>query len=161
MSVAQPGGEFTRGWRIVLLALAGAATTASVTLLYGFGTLVLPLQKAFGWSRGDLQLTISFLSGGVVVASQLAGWCNLRWGMRRMTLLSLVALSLALFAITRVEGSIGWLYLGFFLAPIAGVGVTFVTWTQLVSHCRRCRVGPSNAGTGAPVSSSWARCRCC
>ena len=134
MSVAQPAGEFTRGWRIVLLALAGAATTASVTLLYGFGTLVLPLQNAFGWSRGDLQLTISFLSGGVVVASQLAGWCNLRWGMRRMTLLSLVALALALFSITRVEGSIGWLYLGFFLAPIAGVGVTFVTWTQLVSQ---------------------------
>lgn len=26
-------GEFSRGWRIVLLALAGAATTASVTLL--------------------------------------------------------------------------------------------------------------------------------
>ena len=36
--------EFARGWRILLLALAGAATTASVTLLYSLGTLVLPLQ---------------------------------------------------------------------------------------------------------------------
>jgi len=126
-------GEFTRGWRIVLLALAGAGTTASVTLLYGFGTLVLPLQKAFGWSRGDLQLAISCLSGGVVVASQLAGWCNIRWGLRRMALISLVALALALSCITFVQGSIYWLYLGFFLAPIAGTGITFVTWTQLVS----------------------------
>jgi MFS family permease len=126
--------EFGRGWRIVLLALAGAATTASVTLLYGFGTLVLPLQKAFGWSRGDLQVAISFMSGGVVVASQIAGWCNLRWGLRRMALVSLVALALALCAITLVQGSIGWLYLAFFLAPIAGTGVTFVTWTQLVSQ---------------------------
>jgi MFS family permease len=127
-------GEFTRGWRIVLLALAGAGTTASVTMLYGFGTLVLPLEKAFGWSRGDLQLAISCLSGGVVVASQLAGWCNLRWGLRRMALISLLALGLALFATTLVGGSIGWFYLAFFLAPIAGVGVTFVTWTQLVSQ---------------------------
>jgi MFS family permease len=118
----------------VLLALAGAGTTASVTMLYGFGTLVLPLQKAFGWSRGDLQLAISCLSGGVVVASQLAGWCNLRWGLRRMTLISLLALGLALFATTVVSGSIGWFYLAYFLAPIAGVGVTFVTWTQLVSQ---------------------------
>lgn len=134
VSEAQARGEFGRGWRIVLLALAGAATTASVTMLYGFGTLVLPLQKAFGWTRPDLQLAISFLSGGVVVASQLAGWCNHRWGMRRVTLLSLAALGLALFAVTSVHGSIGWFYLAFFLAPIAGVGVTFVTWTQLVSQ---------------------------
>ena len=59
---AKAQGEFGRGWRIVLLALAGAATTASLTLLYGFSTLVLPLQKAFGWSRGDLQVAISFMS---------------------------------------------------------------------------------------------------
>lgn len=131
-------GEFALGWRIVLLALAGAATTASVTMLYSFGTLVLPLQKAFGWERGDLQLAISCMSGGVVVASQLAGWCNLRWGMRRMALVSLVALALALvvipFALSSVGGSIGWLYLAYFLAPIAGTGVTFVTWTQIVSQ---------------------------
>ena len=125
--------EFPRGWRILLLALAGAATTVSVTLLYSFGTLVLPLQRAFGWNRGDLQIAIACMSGGVVVASQLAGWVNLRWGMRRMTLLSLLALPLAFLAITFMGRSILWLYLGYFLIPIAGVGVTFVTWTQLVS----------------------------
>ena len=126
-------GEFQRGWRIVLLALAGAATTVSVTLLYSFGTLVMPLQQAFGWNRGDLQIAISCMSGGVVVASQLAGWLNLRWGLRRVTLVSLVALPFAFLGLTFVNGSIGWLYLGYFLVPIAGAGVTFVTWTQLVS----------------------------
>ena len=128
-----PVKEFSRGWTILLLALAGAATTVSVTLLYGFGTLVLPLQQAFGWSRGDLQIAISCMSGGVVVASQLAGWMNLRWGMRRVTLISLLLLPFAFFGLTAVHGSIYWLYLGFFLVPIVGAGVTFVTWTQLVS----------------------------
>lgn len=157
--------EFGRGWRIVLLALAGAGTTASVTLLYGFGTLVLPLQKAFGWSRGDLQLAISCLSGGVVIASQLAGWCNLRWGLRRMALISLVGLALALLCITAVRGSIYWLYLGFFLAPIAGTGITFVTWTQLVSqwfdHRRGLALALVLCGSGLsaailPPLMSWA-----
>lgn len=134
MTASDGTQEFARGWRIVLLALAGAATTASVTMLYGFGTLVLPLQQAFGWSRGDLQLAVSFLSAGVVVASQLAGWLNQRWGMRRVTLVSLVTLSLAQWAMTAVQGSIGWFYLAYFLAAIAGAGVTFVTWTQLVSQ---------------------------
>nr|WP_315184749.1 MFS transporter [uncultured Albidiferax sp.] len=132
-SASTPLGEFQRGWRIVLLALAGAATTVSVTLLYSFGTLVLPLQQAFGWNRGDLQIAISCMSGGVVVASQLAGWLNLRWGIRRVTLVSLVALPFSFFGLTLVNGSIGWLYLGYFLVPIVGAGITFVTWTQLVS----------------------------
>ena len=158
-------GEFSRGWRIVLLALAGAATTVSVTLLYGFGSLVLPLQKAFGWSRGDLQIAISCMSGGIVVASQLAGWANLRWGIRRVTLLSLVALPFAFLALTLVKGSIAWLYLGFFLVPIVGVGVTFVSWTQLISLCfNRQRgmalalvlCGSGIAAAALPPALSWA-----
>ncbi len=157
--------EFLRGWRIVLLALAGAATTASVTLLYGFGTLVVPLEKAFGWNRGNLQFAISCLSGGVVVASQLAGWLNLRWGMRPVALLSLLAMPLALLATTLVQGSIGWLYLAFFLVPIAGVGITFVTWTQLVSQWFEVRRGLALAlvlcGSGLsaallPPALTWA-----
>ncbi|MBQ1764880.1 MAG: MFS transporter [Aquincola sp.] len=127
-------GEFHRGWRIVLLALAGAATTMSVTMLYGFGAMVLPLEKTFGWSRGDMQAAISFLSLGVIVASQFAGWFNLRWGLRRVTLVSLVATPLALFMLCFLGGSVWSLYLGYFLVPLAGVGITFVTWTQLVSQ---------------------------
>src|SRR5258706_3421657 len=161
-------GEFQRGWRIVLLALAGAATTASVTLLYGFGVFVVPLERAFGWNRGDLQMAISFLSGGVVVASQLAGWFNLRWGLRRVPLLSLLAFPLAFLAVTTVHGSIGWLYLGFFLVPVVGVGVTFVSWTQLVSQWFERRRGLALAmvlcGSGftaalLPPALNWAIAR--
>ena len=43
-------------------------------------------------------------------------------------------LPLALWAVTLVDGPIAWFYLAFFLAPIAGTGITFVTWTQLVSQ---------------------------
>jgi MFS family permease len=129
-----PIQEFRRGWRIVLLALAGAATTMSVTLLYGFGAMVVPMEKAYGWSRGDMQIAISFLSMGVIVASQFAGWFNLRWGLRRTALVSLAALALSFFLLVFVGGPVWSLYLGFFLVPLAGVGVTFVTWTQLVSQ---------------------------
>lgn len=138
---AAGANEFRRGWRVLLLALVGAGTTASVTLLYGFGALVVPLEQAHGWSRGELQLAISFMSAGVVVASQLAGWLNLRWGMRAVTLSSLLAMSAAYLALIAVRDSIWWLYLGFFLVPIAGAGVTFVTWTQLVNQWFKRRRG--------------------
>jgi MFS family permease len=163
--VMKSSGEFRRGWRMVLLAFIGAASTVSVTLLYGFGAMVLPLSNAFGWARGDLQIAIACMSGGIVVATQLAGWLNLRVGLRRLTLLSLLVLPLAYLALTGLRGSIVWLYLGFFLVPIAGVGVTFVSWTQLITQWFDQRRGMALAivlcGSGVaaallPPAISWA-----
>ena len=57
--------EFKRGWRVVLLGLFGICTSITAALLYAFGTLVIPLEQAFGWSRGDLQASITFLFAGV------------------------------------------------------------------------------------------------
>lgn len=157
--------EFRRGWRIVLLAFIGATSTVSVTMLYGFGAMVLPLSNTFGWARGDLQIAIACMSGGIVVATQLAGWLNLRVGLRRLTLLSLLALPLAYLALTGLRGSIVWLYVGFFLVPIVGVGVTFVSWTQLVTEWFDARRGMALAvvlgGSGVaaallPPAISWA-----
>lgn len=158
-------GEFRCGWRSVLLSFVGAASTVSVTLLYGFGAMVLPLTQAFGWARGDLQIAIACMSGGIVVATQLAGWLNLRVGLRRLTLLSLLALPFAYLALTGLRGSILWLYLGFFLVPIAGVGVTFVSWTQLITqwfdHRRGMALAIVLCGSGVaaallPPGISWA-----
>lgn len=125
--------EFRLGWRILLLAMLGIAVNANASMLYAFGTLVIPLQKAFGWSRGDLQSAISFLFAGAVVGSQLVGWLNLRYGMRRVTCVSLVCLSLTFAAITLMGSSIVWLYVFFTLLPIASLGTMHVTWTHLVN----------------------------
>ena len=125
--------EFKRGWRIVVLAMLGLAVNANASMLYAFGTLVIPLQKAFGWARGDLQTAISFLFAGAVVGSQLVGWLNLRYGMRRVTQASLVALALTFAAIPWMGSSIAWLYLFFTLLPIASMGTMQVTWTHLVN----------------------------
>ena len=43
--------EFKRGWHVVLLGLFGICTSITAALLYAFGTLVIPLEQAFGWSR--------------------------------------------------------------------------------------------------------------
>ncbi|WP_313054234.1 MFS transporter [Pseudomonas lopnurensis] len=125
--------EFRVGWRILILATLGVASSSSSLLLYSFGALVMPLEQAMGWPRSDLQAAITALSLGTIVAAQLAGWLNLRYGLRRVTLLSLVALCLALLALSRVEGSIWMLYLGFFLVPLAGLGTLQITWSHLVN----------------------------
>ncbi len=125
--------EFKLAWRIVLLAMLGLGINANASMLYAFGTLVIPLQTAFGWERSALQASISFLFAGAVVGSQLVGWLNLRYGVRRVTYVSLVSLALAFAAMTRMGSSIGWLYLGFAMLPIASLGTMHVTWTYLVN----------------------------
>lgn len=125
--------EFKLGWRVVVVAMMGLAVNASASMLYAFGTLVIPLQKAFGWNRGDLQWAISFLFAGAIVSSQLVGWLNLRYGMKRVTVVSLLALALTFAAMTQMGASIGWLYAFCFLLAVASLGTIHVTWTQLVN----------------------------
>lgn len=113
--------------------MLGLAVAANASLLYAFGALVIPLQNAFGWSRGELQPAISFLFGGAVVGAQLVGWFNQRWGMRRVTVLSLIALSVTFALMLLMGRSIWWLYLMCALLPIAGMGTMHITWTHLVN----------------------------
>lgn len=132
-SAAIDFAEFKLGWRVVILAMLGLGINANASMLYAFGTLVIPLQKAFGWARGDLQSAISFLFAGAVIGSQLVGWLNLRYGMKRVTYVSLVSLSLTFALMPLMGSSIAWLYLFFTILPIASLGTMHVTWTHLVN----------------------------
>ena len=129
--------EFAVGWRIVILALLGVATSAAVLPLYGFGALAGPLEEAFAWERRDLLVTVSFLSFGAVFSSQLAGWMNHLYGLKRVTLASLALLPLVFVAMSRIDllgGSIWILYACFFVVTFAGMGTLQITWTQLINQ---------------------------
>lgn len=126
--------EFRRGWHILILAGLGVATCVTATVLYGFGVLVIPLQKAFGLARPDLQLSITCLFLGASIACHLAGVLNQRYGMRVVTTVSLLALAAGYFALTLFRGTLWQLYVGFFLLAFAGVGTLQVTWSHLVNE---------------------------
>lgn len=132
-SAAIDWSEFRLGWRILLLATFGVAVNANASMLYAFGSLVMPLQKAFGWERSELQGAVSFLFAGAVVGAQAVGWLNQRYGMRRVTMTSLVVLSIVFGLSTLMGRSIGWLYFFFALMAVASMGTMQVTWTQLVN----------------------------
>lgn len=125
--------EFKQSWRVLLLAITGIMISINAALLYGFGVLVIPLQAEFGWERPALQAAISFLFGGAVIGLQLVGWLNLRFGIKRVTVASLLTMALGYLATTQIGGSVWTLYAAFFLLPIVGMGALAVTWTQLLN----------------------------
>lgn len=125
--------EFKLGWRALLVAVVGVATSVNATLLYGFSSMIGPLEKAFGWTRAELQPAITFLFLGAILSSQVVGWLNKRYGLRKVTLLSLVALSCGFLLLTQIRGSVWSLYIGFMFIAWAGLGTLQVTWTNLVN----------------------------
>lgn len=128
--------EFKRGWQILVLSFIGVATSASVMPLYGFGTLLIPLQEAFHWPRSELMATTSFSAFGAIFSSQLAGWLNRYYGIKPVAISSFVGLSLAFILLSQLDrfgNSIWVLYTFFGLLSFAGVGTLQVTWTQLVN----------------------------
>ena len=127
-------GEFATGWPTLMLALVGVATSVSALLIYSLGTLIVPLEKAMGWSRADLQIAVSFLAAGGAISVNLVGWLNLRYGMRAVTGVSMFAVALAFASLALMHTSIYWMYLGYFVLPLIGLGTTPVTWTQIVAQ---------------------------
>jgi len=125
--------EFKRAWRVVLLATLGLAINSNSSMLYAYGALMGPLQQAFGWARADLQSAVSFMFMGSVLASQVVGWLNLRFGMRRVCVCSLLALSATYATMPLMGPSITHLYALFVLMSLASMGTMHVTWTTLVN----------------------------
>jgi MFS family permease len=125
--------EFRRAWRIVVLATLGIAANAAASMLYAFGAFTLPWQQAFGWERSQIQSAVGFLFLGAVLSAQLVGWLNRRYGMKRITTLSLLALSAAYGAMTQMGPSIASLYGFLLLLAVCSMGTMQVTWTHLVN----------------------------
>lgn len=127
-------GEFKRGWRILVLAILGITTSVTAAWLYAFGSFVVPMEQAFHWPRGDIQATITYFFCGSILANSLIGWLNFRFGLRRVTLVSMLLTMLGslFFLFLPSDASILWLYVGFAMLPVLGLGNMPVTWTQVV-----------------------------
>lgn len=126
--------EFSRGWRIIVLSFIGSATAASTIPTYSMGAMIVPLEEAFNWRRSDLLATITFVYLSMVFSSHLAGWMNKKYGMKPVTIGSLILLSISFFLMSQMDragGSIWILYTALFLLTFAGVGTLPVTWTTL------------------------------
>lgn len=132
-SMAIDLAEFKQGWRVLVLALIGIGTSVSVAPLYAFGTMVVPMQEAFGWSRGEVQSSIAFLFASSIIAIQFTGWLNKRYGLRPVALVSLLTLPVGYMIMTLNTGSIIQLYAGYAMLAFAGLGTLQVTWTHFVN----------------------------
>lgn len=155
--------EFRRGWRIVLVAAIGLGFGLSALPIYSIGVLTKPLTAAFHISRGDVQSIYTWMTIGNLVASPFLGVMIDRHGVRRITLISVVLMSIGM-AMMGLAQSLWQLYLIGFVMSVVGVGTVPITWTRVIvdwfSLGRGFALGIALSGSGIvatflPIYTTW------
>ncbi len=134
ISTAADYSEFRRGWPLVVAATIGIGLGLSPVPFYEIGILAPELVKAFQWTFADIMGGVFFLMVGVVVMAPLIGRLADRFGVRVVTLTSIVGFSLSLSLFAFQTGSLPVYYATWFLMAVAGAGTLPITWTRTVNQ---------------------------
>ena len=125
--------EFRRGWPVVLSATLGIGLGLSPVPFYSLGSFAPELAREFGWKFGDIMQGIPFLTGAVILFSPLAGWLADRYGVRKVTLTSVVLFGLSFMALALSNGSLPRFYATWAVMAAFGTGTLPITWTRAVN----------------------------
>jgi predicted MFS family arabinose efflux permease len=138
---AEPAAaEFRRHWTVVLAAACGAGAGITGMSFYSLGILIGPLTDTFGWSHAEVSAAKTVLTSGFILTAPFVGYVADRLGVRRIAMLSLGLLSLAMFWMTQIGPSLTSFYLSLLVLAVAGGATTPLVWTRAVAswfHQRR------------------------
>ena len=156
--------EFRRGWTIVFVSIIGIACGLSAISIYSIGAFTKPLSDAYGWSRAEVQGIYTFMLLGNLIAAPALGWIIDRYGVRRITLFSILASALGLAALGLFTNSLWGMYAVAFVTSVVGIATVPITWTRVIitwfQKNRGLALGLTLAGSGLsatflPVYVTW------
>lgn len=127
------GGEFRRGWPILIACLLGVATGASPVPYNTIGFFMPELAREHGWSFGAMSLGITIFGVLAAFLAPFFGAMADRHGAKRVAMVSLGLFGLA-FASFAMIGTAIWTYYAIWvLVGLVGIGSTPVTFSRLVN----------------------------
>jgi MFS family permease len=144
--------EFKSGWPVVLSSMLGIGLGLSPLPFYTTGVFAPYLTKAFGWTLSQIMAGITVTTAVVLVAGPAAGFLAVRYGARRVALISVVLFALAFVGFSLSNGSLMLYYATWAVAALVGAGTLPMTWTVAVNQRFEARkglaLGISLMGTG-------------
>jgi len=133
--------EFSAGWKIVLTAMLGVAFSGTNILLYSVGTLAPELSETFGWSHGAIQLGSLISIIVTLVSLPIVSILSDKFGVRIVTLCSIILASISLFLHAFLPNQIFFLYLLVGITAASCAGTLPLTWTKMVTNWFHERLG--------------------
>jgi len=156
--------EFRRGRSVLFAAAMGIAFGASPIPFNAIGPFTIPLEREFGWARGDIMFSLFVFTLAVVITVPWIGGLADRIGVRKVALGTLALFGLSFAAIGLTTGSILVFYALWFAMGALGGGSTPVSWTRMVNawfvHNRGLALALALLGTGVtaiflPSIATW------
>jgi MFS family permease len=145
-------GQAARGWMATVAATTGLVFGPSTILLFLFGSLVAPLEQAFGWSRPSILFAATIVSLMIMIISPFQGILIDRFGARLLVLVSTVTFASGLAAMALMRGDIRVYYLMYALLAVLAIGLWPVSYLRIVSTWFDRRlglgIGIANGGIG-------------
>lgn len=125
--------ELTRGWGTLLSATLAYGATSPLFSYTGH-YFVVPIEKATGWSRGEIALGTSLNLLLVAVALPLVGLLTDRYGPRKVAMLSVVGYAASLLLLASLRVQLTGFYAILLLAALFVPGTSVVVYARLVTR---------------------------
>ncbi|UNU43007.1 MFS transporter [Sphingopyxis sp. YF1] len=123
--------EWKSGWPVVLVGVAGAATSSIQTVAL---SLIIPsLSAELGWSRAAISVSFTITTLGALLLSPLVGALLDRVGTRRVAIVGVLLKAAALAAVSLTTSAIWTWYLAWIFVAIAAPFASLVVWTKAVA----------------------------
>lgn len=122
--------EWRQHWRVGVASFFGMAVGAAV-LPSIFSLFILPLQNAFGWSRGQIGLANYALMVPALLSPMAGRWID-RVGARVPLLISTTLAALAYLMLGMMSGSLPVFYALYGFLAIAGMLTTGLTYARVI-----------------------------
>ena len=125
--------EFERGWTVLFAAFVGIGVNLASMVYYSSGIWVRPWQDEFGWTRAEIGAQQSISVVVMMLLATFAGRLIDRYGLKRVTTISLLGYGVLLLGFTQMTGDLWMLYTLSAAYAVFGVASTALAFTRAVN----------------------------
>lgn len=149
--------EMRRNPHLLGAAALGLSVGMLSGLFYSMGTFMPVWEGEFGWSRGDMSLSLTFATLAMCLCGTFAGRLGDRFGAARVGALSLFTYGLLFALLPYVLSSVTHLWVGYIVLAIVGVPSTAIIMIRPITSAfdERRGLAMGIAMTGAGVAGFW------
>ena len=126
-------------------------------LFYSMGTLIPVWEGEFGWSRGDMSLSLTFVTIALFFCGPMAGLLGDRFGASRVGAFSLVGYGTLLILLAAFMSEIWQLWVGYIALAVLGAGSTAIVLIHPIAAAfdERRGIAMGICMTGAGIAGFW------